>query len=132
MATIQIPQDFRAFLKLLNSYHVEYLLVGGWAVGYYGYVRPTNDIDVWIAAHPRNAKSIVSALKEFGFDVPILSPALFLKENQIVRMGVPPFRLEILTTISGVSFDECYAERKQEVFEAVSVDLISLRHLKIT
>ncbi len=131
MATIRLPPDFREFLKLLDSYQVEYLLIGGWAVGYYGYVRPTDDIDVWIAVQPRTAEKVVAALKEFGFDMPALSPDLFLKKNQIVRMGVAPLRLEITTTISGVSFNECYAARVEETFEGVRVNLISLRHLKI-
>jgi hypothetical protein len=131
MATIQLPPDFREFLRLLNSYQVEYLLIGGWAVGYYGYVRPTNDLDVWVALEPHNAERVAAVLKEFGFNVPELSPELFLKENQVIRMGVPPVRVEILTTASGVSFGECYVSRVQEAFEGVAVNLISLRHLKI-
>ncbi len=130
MATIPLPPDFKEFLRLLNSRHVEYLLIGGWAVGYYGYVRPTQDMDVWIAIQPRNAENVVAALKDFGFDVPELSVELFLKENKVVRMGVPPLRLEILTTISGVNFDECYAARTREMIDDVEVNIISLRHLK--
>ena len=61
-------------------------------------------MDVWVKINPDNAIKVVRALKEFGFAVPELSPELFLKEDQIVRMGVPPLRLEILTTISGVDF----------------------------
>ena len=90
---------------LKNSLNqVEYLLIGGYAVGYYGFVRATGDMDVWVKINPDNAIKVVRALKEFGFAVPELSPELFLKEDQIVRMGVPPLRLEILTTISGVDF----------------------------
>jgi len=132
MATIQLPPDFREFLRLLNSYQVEYLLIGGWAVGYYGYVRPTNDLDVWVAIEPRNAERVAAVLKEFGFDVPGLSTELFLTENQIIRMGVPPIRVEILTTVSGVSFSDCYATRTREAFEGVAVNLISLADLKTT
>lgn len=66
MATIHLPQDFKEFLKLLNDHQVEYLLVGGYAVGYYGYPRATADMDIWIALHPKNAEKIVSALIEFG------------------------------------------------------------------
>src|SRR5690348_10546085 len=104
-----LPQDFKEFLQLLNTNRVEYLLVGGYAVGYYGYVRATADMDVWISCNPENAVKAVKTLREFGFDVPELSEELFLKPESIVRMGVPPFRLEVFTSISGVSFQECYA-----------------------
>lgn len=109
MATIRLPQDFKEFLRLLNAHEVEYLLIGGYAVGYFGYPRATADMDIWVAMNPANAERIVAVLKEFGFDVPDLSAELFLKEWRIVRLGVPPVRIEISTTISGVDFDECFA-----------------------
>ena len=129
MVTIRLPSDFKEFLKLLNSHQVEYLLIGGYAVGYHGYPRATADMDVWVATHPENAEKLVAVLKEFGFGVPELSSELFLKENQIVRMGIPPMRIEILTTVSGVSFEECYAERTIDVLDGVEVSIISLKHL---
>jgi hypothetical protein len=128
MATIRLPPDFKEFLKLLNSTEVEYLLIGGYAVGYYGYPRPTGDMDVWVARTPDNAHRVVDALREFGFDCPI---DVLLRENEVIRMGVPPFRLEILTTISGVDFSACYAERLQVVLDELQVSLISLPHLKL-
>lgn len=131
MATIRLPLDFQEFLQLLNAHHVEYLLIGGYAVGYYGYPRATADMDVWIAMHPHNAEKLVTVLKEFGFDLPELSADLFLKENQIIRMGVPPVKIDIATTISGVTFEECYAERVVDVLDGVAVNLIDLKHLKI-
>jgi hypothetical protein len=88
-------------------------------------------MDIWIAIQPHNASRVVAVLKDFGFDVPGLSPDLFLKEGQIIRMGEPPLRIEIATTISGVKFDECFAERKTEVFDGVPVNIISLKHLKV-
>ena len=72
---------------MLNLHQVEYLLIGGYAVGYHGYPRATADMDLWVAIHQENAERLVAVLKEFGFDVPKLSIDLFLKENQIVRMG---------------------------------------------
>jgi hypothetical protein len=107
------------------------LLIGGYAVGYYGYPRATADMDIWIATQPKNAEKVVQVLQEFGFGVEGLTPALFLKAEQIIRMGVPPIRIEILTTISGVSFEKCYAARKIDVLDGVEVALISLEHLKI-
>jgi hypothetical protein len=88
-------------------------------------------MDVWTAMNPVNADRIVAVLKEFGFDPPELSPELFLKEWQIIRLGVPPVRIELATTISGVDFSQCYAERVVDVLDGVKVNLISLNHLKI-
>jgi predicted nucleotidyltransferase len=131
MATINLPPDFREFLRLLNEHQVEYLLIGGYAVAYHGYPRATADMDIWVAVHPHNAEKVVAALKAFGFDVPGLSAALFLKEAQIIRMGMPPVRIEIATGISGVQFDECYAARVADELDGVQVNLIDLAHLKL-
>jgi hypothetical protein len=113
---------------LLNSNAVEYLLIGGYAVGYYGYPRPTGDMDVWIATTADNARRVVDALGEFGFDCPVEN---LLRENEVIRMGVPPFRVQILTTISGVDFSACYARRLQVLLDDVQVSLISLSDLKV-
>jgi hypothetical protein len=130
MATIHLPLDFREFLQLLNSHQVEYLLIGGYAVSYYGYPRATVDMDIWVAISPNNATKIVDVLREFGFNVPELSDSLFLQENKVIRMGVPPMRLEVLTTISGVDFATCYAHRTIDVIDGVELNIISLEHLK--
>ena len=131
MATIRLPSDFKDFLKLLNANQVEYLLIGGYTVGYHGYPRATGDMDVWVAVNPENADRIVVALKQFGFAVPELSAELFLRQNQIVRMGLPPVRIELTTTISGVEFQECYTVRVVAELDGIKVNLIDLKHLKI-
>ncbi|NIW79260.1 MAG: hypothetical protein GWN16_07255, partial [Calditrichae bacterium] len=76
--------------------------VGGYAVGKYGYPRATGDIDIWINRIPKNAEKLLKVLEEFGFKDPALSQDLLLKENQVIRMGVPPLRIELITSISGV------------------------------
>jgi predicted nucleotidyltransferase len=131
MGTIRLPPDFREFLQLLNAHQVEYLLVGGYAVGYHGYPRATVDMDIWIGKGPSTATKMVAVLQEFGFDVPNLSADLFLREDQIVRMGVPPIRLEIFTSIPGVRFEECYPARVVDAIDGVRVNLINLHDLKI-
>jgi hypothetical protein len=128
---IELPFDFKEFLKLLNENGVRYLLIGGYAVGYHGYPRATNDMDVWIAIHRDNAQRVVNTLKEFGFDQPELTPELFLHENKIIRMGHPPMRLEISTSISGVEFEECYASRIVDDLDGVTIHIIDLPHLKV-
>lgn len=127
MDTIQLPLDFREFLKLLNSKRVEYLVIGGYAVGYHGYPRPTGDMDIWISNVPDNAERAREALEEFGFSCPA---DIIVKDNQVLRMGVSPFRLELLTTIDGVKFSECYLERVTADANGVEVSLISLPRLK--
>ncbi|OQY57751.1 MAG: hypothetical protein B6245_15465 [Desulfobacteraceae bacterium 4572_88] len=131
MDTIRLPQDFRDFLKLLNCHKVEYLLIGGFAVGYHGYPRATGDMDIWIAASPENAGKMISVLKKFGFDVPELNTDLFLKKRQVIRMGMPPIRIEVLTDISGVSFKKCYEKRVTDFIDDIRVDIISLKYLRI-
>ena len=99
-------------------------------MGYHGYPRATADMDIWIRIDPPNAENVVSALMEFGFDTPQLSADLFLRERQIVRMGVPPVQLEIITSASGVDFDSCYQQRVVGEIDGVSVNIIDLKQLK--
>lgn len=127
---LELPSDFKEFLKLLNAHGVRYLLVGGYAVGYHGYPRATGVLDVWVAVEPVNALHIVDALREFGFDIPELTVDLFLQDERMVRMGAPPIRIEILTAISGVSFDQCYVDRVVATIEGIEIPFISLEHLK--
>jgi predicted nucleotidyltransferase len=131
MATIVLPPDFKEFLQLLNEHNVEYLLIGGYAVGYHGYPRATGDMDVWVAMSPQNAAGIVAALNAFGFSSATLSSDLFLEANKIIRMGNPPLRIEVLTTISGVDFTACYNNRITEIIDGVQIPIIALDDLKL-
>lgn len=126
-----LPVDFREFLKLCNQKRVRYLLIGGYAVGYYGYPRATADMDVWVERSPQNAAKMVAVLRAFGFDVPELNDELFLEEGHVVRMGRPPLRLEIVNDISGVTFAECYPLRQRATIDGIRVDVISLEDLKV-
>ena len=130
MVTPVLPSDFKEFLLSLSSNGVRYLLLGGYAVGYYGYVRATADIDVWIALDPLNAAKTTKALRDFGFGVEGLSDELFLQEHKVVRMGVPPFRIEIRTSIDGGTFEECYRNRVTDTIDGIQIDIISLDDLK--
>lgn len=128
---MKIPRDFKEFLKLLNENSVKYLLIGGYAVGYYGYPRPTGDMDIWIRIDEENAAKTVKTLNDFGFSSPELTKEIFLKEKQIVRMGIAPFKLEVSNFIDGVEFDVCFAEKEIVDLDGIKVNLISLQHLKI-
>ena len=95
MAANRLPPDFREFLKLLHGARVEYLLVGGYAVGYYGYPRATMGMDVWIAVHPDNAAKVSDVMRRFGFPAESVPPEIFLRTGEMVRLGVAPVRLEL-------------------------------------
>ena|SRR2546423_2042163 len=130
MATTRLAPDFKEFLQLLRSAKIEYLLVGGYAVGHYGFPRATADLDIWVANHDENASKLVEVLRKFGFDVPALNKSLFQEPGHVVRMGVPPVRLEILSSIDGVDFEDCYPRRQVAEIDGVEVNLISLADLK--
>jgi len=117
-------------LQLLNSKKIEYLVVGGYAVALYGYPRATGDMDIWIATSKDNAHKTAKVLKEFGFDNPELKEELFLEKEKNIRMGIPPLRIEILTSIDGVEFTECYRNRKIVTIDAIDINFISLDDLK--
>jgi hypothetical protein len=130
MAIPALAKDFKEFLKSFNSNRVEYLLIGGYAVGVYGHIRATNDLDIWVNISAENAARIERAIREFGFTVAELTPDLFQVPNKMVRLGVPPIRIEILTSISGVEFESCYREKQMTQIEEVEVPVISLARLR--
>ncbi len=130
MEQIEFPQDFSEFLKLLNAHRVEYLLIGGFAVALHGYPRATADMDVWVARHRTNAEKLVRCLREFGFDTPNLNAELFDDPNRIVRMGEAPLRIEILTEIDGVNFEDCSARSIKQSVAGEIIPMISLEDLK--
>jgi predicted nucleotidyltransferase len=130
MAKIELHPDFKDFLRLLNSHGAKYLLVGGYAVGYYGYPRATGDMDIWVAVNEENAKKAVTVLREFGMPEKEVVPALFLEKDKIVRMGFPPVRIEVITGASGVEFDDCFNRRETIEIDEIRVNFISLEDLK--
>lgn len=127
---IPLQHDLKEFLRLLSDHHVEYLLIGGYAVSYHGYPRSTADMDIWIETSPANAQKVIAALEAFGFGGTSISPDPFLLPDQITRMGIQPLQIEILTTISGLNFADAYARRVVDVIEEVPVSLISAADLK--
>ena len=125
---IRLPRDFREFLRLLNSNAAEYIVVGGYAVNYHGYSRSTGDIDIWVGSRDDNAARVAAALRQFGFAS--ATTDLFAGEDKIVRIGVPPLRLEILTSVSGLQFDESYNNRQVVEVDGVSVPFLNLNDLR--
>ena len=130
MAKIELHPDFKDFLRLLNSRGVEYLIVGGYAVGFHGYPRATADMDVWIAVNEPNAQKASTALRDFGMPEEAVSKRLFLDRDRVIRMGLPPVRIEVITGASGVDFEECYSRRDEIEIDGIPVNMISLEDLK--
>lgn len=130
MVTIQLLPDFKEFLQLLKSHGVRYLVVGGYAVTFYGYPRATGDIDIWVAVDSVNLRGVALSLREFGFPIPD-PPEDVLSYGEFLGLGVRPFRIEILTKIDGVSFEECYARRQQGDAEGEIIEFIGYADLKV-
>lgn len=107
------------------------MLIGAYAVGYHGYPRATNDMDIFVSREIENAEKLVNALRDFGFATNELSTGIFTQEKSLVRMGVPPMKIEITNFIDGVEFEEAFAERVVGEIDEIEVSLIGLRLLKI-
>jgi len=126
---LELPQDFKELFEFLNANKVEYMLLGGYAVIAYGYVRNTSDIDVVVSEGVQNAQRLMKALADFGFGQTQLQTELFTEPDSVVRMGVEPIKIEILNYLKGVDFKDAYSRRKSVQVEDISVDLISLPDL---
>jgi len=102
-----LTDEFKEFLRLLNENHVEYLVIGGHAVAFHGYPRTTNDLDIWIEPTTESAKKVALALEQFGFPSDLIDEQVLGDPDQVIRMGVAPNRIGLLTGIDGVQFSAC-------------------------
>ena len=127
MATILPPSDFREFLRLLNSSNADYLLIDGYAVNYYGYPRATADLTSGPALIRTTRKEVAAALHKFGFAV---EASIFGEPCKIIRMSVPPLRIEISTPVSGVEFCQAFPKRSEVSIDGVPVNPIGIEDLK--
>lgn len=126
---MKLGKDSREFVELLNSLRVDYLVVGGHAVAFHGFPRYTGDIDFFVRRSADNASKILEALKRFGFANTGVTPESFLEPGQVLQLGRPPNRIDILTSIDGVSFDEAWAKRLDAEFDGLTVPILSLEDL---
>lgn len=125
-----LNQDFKEFIQFLNDNHVQYLVVGGYAVAIHGHPRYTKDIDIWIETSLDNANNLLQALEQFGFSSLGLQTQDFLTPDQIIQLGYPPNRIDLLTNIDGVVFEDCYPFRLEVFIDDVIVTFIDLDNLK--
>jgi predicted nucleotidyltransferase len=125
-----LPEDLRQLLLALNAQGVEYLVVGGWAVGYYAEPRFTKDIDLFIRSNVQNSEAVFRALADFGAPLAGISPADFRDNpNAVFQLGHSPARADLLQSIDGVDFEEAWKNRVEFTLEGVSVYVISSEHL---
>ena len=123
-------QDFIEFIQSLNDNQVRYLIVGGYAVALHGYPRYTKDLDIWIELNPANAAKLIKALDQFGFSSLGLRVEDFLEADQIVQLGYPPNRIDLITSMPGVDFEGCFTSRVKVMIDDVLINFIDLENLK--
>ena len=124
-----LPKDWRAFIESLNSSGVEYLVVGAVALAHHGFPRYTGDLDILVHNSPENARRLEGVLQGFGFGDLGLKATDFIDSYQVVQLGLPPNRIDLLTSITGVSFEEAWAERIETVLEGMRVNFIGRQAL---
>ena len=122
---INFPKDFAEFVTLLEKHKVEYLVVGGYAVGFWGHIRFTGDLDIWLKPSAENAVKILSAISDFGFASLKLKKEDFTTVGNVIQLGYPPLRIDLLNDIDGVTFDECYKNKIVESFDGFTYKFIS-------
>lgn len=116
-----VSRDFEELFAFFNARKVRALIVGGYAFAYHARPRYTKDIDIWIDAAPENAGRLLEALNDFGFGSLDLSIEDFTKPGQIVQLGFPPNRIDLLTSIKGLTFDQAWKNRIEDLFGATKV-----------
>ena len=126
---MELNQDFREFFESLDRHNVRYLLVGGYAMAAHGHPRFTKDLDVWVWMDPANSKAVVAALAEFGFGSLGLTEADFLTADTVIQLGYPPQRIDLLTTPSGVTFEDCWDGRSTIDIDGLAIPVLGIRGL---
>ncbi len=124
-----VNSDFSDLLKLFNDNHVQYLVIGGYAVVQHGEPRFTKDLDLWIRADNANAKIVYKALREFGAPLTGMTEKDFAEEGYFYQMGMPPVRVDILMSIPGLTFESAWQKRVETDFDGLAVPFISKEDL---
>lgn len=126
---MHLQRDLKEFIALLNSEAIDYLIVGAHALAYHGRPRYTGDLDIAVRLSPETAARLTSIMEAFGFEEAALSQKDFLDARQVVQLGVPPNRIDIIMSLDGVSFDDAWAARIDTRIDGVDTHVISREHL---
>ncbi len=127
---MKLERDLREFIELLNASDVRYLIVGAYAVAHHGHPRYTGDIDFFVEASPQNAQRLGHVLEQFGFSNVGIATEDFTAPDQVVQLGVDPNRMDLMTSISAVAFDEAWNTREYGELDGLRVPFISKELLK--
>ncbi len=127
-----LTKDMRELLEILERHGVRYMVVGGFAVNYYGYVRTTQDIDLLLYPSPENAEAVMAALTEFGFGGAGIPQDCFEKEGTAIHLGVEPNRIDLLTHLKGIDNDRLFSNMQKVKLEDAVVNIISREDLVAT
>lgn len=125
----ELSKDLREFVHLLNTSRVRYLLVGAWALAFHARPRYTADVDVFVERSPENAERLMEVIERFGFRGIGIEPGDFLETDRVVQLGRAPNRVDLLTGISGVSFEEAWEDRVTATLSGIEVTVIGREHL---
>lgn len=126
---MSLPKDWHAFIASLNSNGVEYLVVGAVALAHHGLPRYTGDLGVLVRNTPENAQRLERLLRDFGFGGLGLKQADFVNSYQVIQLGLPPNRIDLLTSMTGVSFDEAWAGKVEAELGGVKVNILGRQAL---
>jgi len=118
---MEAQKDFKELLELFNGHKVEYMIVGAYALAFYGVPRFTADIDIFVHPSPENAKKILSALTDFGFSSLNLTIEDFQNPDSVVQLGVPPVRIDIITSITGITWEDADQGKQEGLYGSVPV-----------
>ncbi len=124
-----MSHDFRDLLAEFNVHNVEYLVVGAHALAAHGHVRATEDLDIWVRPEPENAKRVLTALRAFGAPLHDLTEKDLTAPGVVFQIGVAPLRIDVLTAIDGVEFDEAWPSRFNTQFADQPITVLSKEHL---
>jgi len=126
---MELARDFSEFIDLLNKYEVDYLVVGGYALGFHGRPRYTGDLDIWISISEKNAIKMVEVIEAFGFAALGLGKDDFLQKGYVTQIGYPPLRIDILNDIDGLVFKEAYKNKQVIDIDGIDVNYIGYNDL---
>jgi len=124
-----LNSDYKDMLQVLLDNGVKFLLVGAYAMGVHGYPRATGDIDIWVEPSAQNSERVYRSMAAFGAPLHEIDETTFAKPGIVFQIGVAPRRIDIITTISGVGFDDAYQQRQIVEMEGLSITILSLGNL---
>jgi len=126
---MELDKDFKEFIELLNAHDVQYLVIGEYAVNFHSYPRYTKNIDFWLWMTDENIEKLLQVVKSFGFGSLGLDKNDFSDADNIIQLGYEPYRIDLLTDVNGVDFQECYNRRIDGEIETVKVKFLSIDDL---